>query len=188
MSVTASTGITPAGLAAILAGTRTGHDDRQQAGERSHRRGSLRDGNPGPGTGRIQPRGGSPLHQCLRCRIKLYLDQRRRLRRRWPGVSAGLWPWRGPARRTPGHTGRTDKSNWLIRHTDQCREQPSPSLPIVQLAVTASMAALRAVACDRLRRTIDRRLLTRILAAAREADENEAGPFQKYESEDPPIG
>jgi hypothetical protein len=62
MSVTASTAITPAGLAAILVGTRTGHDDRQQAGERSHRQGSVRDGNPG----RIQPRGRSPLHQRLR--------------------------------------------------------------------------------------------------------------------------
>jgi hypothetical protein len=65
------------------------------------------------------------------------------------------WPWRGPARRTPGHSGRTHRSKWLIRHTDRWSEQPSPSLPIVQLAVTASMADPRAVACDRLRRTID---------------------------------
>jgi hypothetical protein len=27
---------------------------------------------------------------------------RRRTRGRWPGVSTGLWPWRGPARRTRG--------------------------------------------------------------------------------------
>ena len=38
--------------------------------------------------------------------------------------------------------------------TDQVRRDPSSSLPIVQLAATASVAALRAVACDRLRRPL----------------------------------
>jgi hypothetical protein len=55
-------------------------------------------------------------------------------------------------RRTPGHT--------LAGHPDQaartptqylCSAQPSFSLPIVQLAATASMATAPAVACDRLR-------------------------------------
>jgi hypothetical protein len=43
-----------------------------------------------------------------------------------------------------------------VQHT-----QPSSSLSIVQLAATASMAALRAVACDRLCRPLTRRPLTR---------------------------
>ena len=45
----------------------------------------------------------------LRCRAAVisapYLDQGGALRRRWPGVSAGLCPGR-PARRTQGHTCR----------------------------------------------------------------------------------
>jgi hypothetical protein len=119
-------------------------------------------------------------------------------------AGAGLWPGEAPPRRTPGHTGRTHRSKWLIRHTDRCGEQPSPALLIVQLAVTASMATPRAVACDRLRRTIDPAptykdlggCLTRILVAALQGSwwlrgkrmRHEAGPFQEYESEDPPIG
>ena len=36
--------------------------------------------------------------------LAIGIYQERRLRRRWPGVSAGLRPWGGPGRRTPGHT------------------------------------------------------------------------------------
>lgn len=52
MSVTVDTGMTPVGIAAILAGTRTGHDDRRQAGEGSRRRDALR----GMATPRAIPR------------------------------------------------------------------------------------------------------------------------------------
>lgn len=55
MSVTVDTGMTPVGIAAILAGTRTGHDDRRQAGEGS-RRGMRQEGWQPPG----QSQGGIP--------------------------------------------------------------------------------------------------------------------------------
>ena len=38
-----------------------------------------------------------------RCRIESFIDQDRRLRRRWPGVSAGLCRWAA----RPSHAGRT---------------------------------------------------------------------------------
>jgi hypothetical protein len=38
------------------------------------------------------------------------LGKERRLRRRWPGVSGGLWPWEAPGRRTPGHVRRASRS------------------------------------------------------------------------------
>jgi hypothetical protein len=76
-------------------------------------------------------------------------SRRRRKRRRWPGVSTGLWPWGGLGRCTPGHSRRDADQGGLSvklrRVTARCR---LPRLPIVQLAATASMAALEAVACE----------------------------------------
>ena len=53
---------------------------------------------------------------------------RRRLRRRWPGVSAGLWPWRGPARRTPGQSRSPVIQLARTAGSPVCAP-PSPSLP-----------------------------------------------------------
>jgi hypothetical protein len=82
------------------------------------------------------------------------------------------------ARPRPAHadrTGRTPRSKWLTRDTGRCSEQPSPSLLIVQLAVTASMADPGPPHATGYAGPLTRRLLIRILAATREADENEAG-------------
>jgi hypothetical protein len=65
------------------------------------------------------------------------LRSRRRLRRRWPGVSAGLWSWRGPARRTPGQSRSPVIQLARTAGSPVCAP-PSPPLPIVQLAATAS--------------------------------------------------
>ena len=56
------------------------------------------------------------------------LESRRRLRRRWPGVSAGLWPWRGPARRTPGQSRSPVIQLARTAGSPVCAP-PSPSLP-----------------------------------------------------------
>ena len=65
------------------------------------------------------------------CRIVLMSsNQGGALRRRWPGVSAGLCL--GPARRTPGHTG-CDPGSERLPASCRCSE-PSSSLSIVQLA------------------------------------------------------
>jgi len=53
----------------------------------------------------------------------------------------------------------------------QGAEGRSSSLPIVQLATAASIAALRSVARDRLRRLLTRRSLPRYLAPARTTDQ-----------------
>jgi len=60
-----------------------------------------------------------------------------------------------PGRQAPGRTRQ--KPHIKAARLTQARysPQPSSSPTIVQLADAASMAALRAVACDRLRRTID---------------------------------
>jgi hypothetical protein len=62
--------------------------------------------------------------------------------RRWPGVSAGLSLGR-PARRTPGHAspGPADEGGSAGNHRVQ-RRAVFPGLPVVQVAATASMAAL----------------------------------------------
>jgi len=67
-----------------------------------------------------------------------------------PGVSAGSAL--AARRRTPGqHTQQDHLISQLIRPQVAVRQSVS-SLPIVRLATIASRAALRAVACDRLRR------------------------------------
>jgi hypothetical protein len=75
-------------------------------------------------------------------------DQERRLRRRWPGVSAPGSALGGPPGRTPGRI--TQNSQIKAAHTasEPIQRGASSSLLIVQLVVTASRAALRAVACD----------------------------------------
>jgi len=74
---------------------------------------------------------------------------RRRLRRRWPGVSAGLSL--GEAR--PAHAGPQPLSGQIkvARTAGRPAARNRRSLPIVQLAATVSRVP-RAVACDRLRR------------------------------------
>ena len=56
-----------------------------------------------------------PLTAQLRCRIEPYIDQERRLRRRWPGTSVGLWPW-GPR---PTRAGPTRCTAPLISQAHQ---------------------------------------------------------------------
>jgi hypothetical protein len=63
---------------------------------------------------------------------------RRRLRCRWPGVSARAQPLPRPARRTPGHPHRAHRSRWANRHADRCHAQPSSSPFIVPLPAAAS--------------------------------------------------
>jgi hypothetical protein len=62
------------------------------------------------------------------------------LRRRWPGVSAGLSLLREDARRTPGRTSQLAQIKMAKKNTGQVPRGPSFSLPIVQLAATASKA------------------------------------------------
>ena len=69
----------------------------------------------------------------------------------------------GPAQRTPGHTPRGHSDQDGSTGTGQIQlGGPSSPLPIVQLAATASRAALRADARDRVRRPWTQRPLTRI--------------------------
>jgi hypothetical protein len=58
---------------------------------------------------------------------------------------AGLWPW-GPTRRARAVPGRGCAA--ALEGSSAQTAGPSSSLPIVQLAATASRAALRAVACQ----------------------------------------
>src|SRR2546430_3879988 len=72
-----------------------------------------------------------------------------------PASAPGSALWR-PARRTPGHTaqGHADRDRSPVTQTGAAHSRlPRPA--IVQLAVTVSMAALRAIARDRHSPTID---------------------------------
>ena len=64
----------------------------------------------------------------IHCRIRPYMkSRRRRARRRWPGVSAGAQPWRGPPRRTPGQTPRATQIKRVIRRAYHPSAKPSSS-------------------------------------------------------------
>ena len=73
-----------------------------------------------------------------------------------------------PARRTPGRA--TAGTKRLTSHDRGTPQGHLPRLRIVQLAATASMAALRAVARDRLRPTIDPVTTRKGSAPARKMD------------------
>lgn len=80
---------------------------------------------------------------------------RRRLRRRWPGSHAGLCLGEArPAQSGPHPQGHAyqDSSHVMLASTGA---RPSSSLAIVQLAASASMAALRAVAVRSAMPTLD---------------------------------
>ncbi len=70
----------------------------------------------------------------------------RRLRRRWPGVSGGLWLG-SPARRTPGHAARLARSAQLIRQADRTALQVKlPGQRTRESALDTSTPANRAAA------------------------------------------
>ena len=79
------------------------------------------------------------------------------VRRRGPGTPASASE--GPAGR-PAHASAPADQPRSPRHADRYGARPSSSLPIVLIAAAASRAALRAVACDRLRRPWTRQPLT----------------------------
>jgi hypothetical protein len=121
----------PPGLARTLVGASghrlagTGHADRGRRARHSAfgtKRPTVRLA-PLP-VGQSAPSRDSPVrlsaHACRRlsahCVAELSrIRSRRRLRRRWPGVSAAALPWR-PARRTPGHTRWAHRSTRLTRN------------------------------------------------------------------------
>jgi len=80
---------------------------------------------------------------------------RRRLRRRWPGVSVGLRPWGGPGRRTPGHTRRAHGPSPLTRHASVQRTAIFLVSQCVQLAATASRVPSGVADGDRHSPTLD---------------------------------
>jgi hypothetical protein len=93
----------------------------------------------------------STQHTALHCRIERYgikaapaAPLARRQRR--------AQPWRGPPGARRATRGRRPDQDRSLNARDEYSAQPLTSLPIVQLAAAASMAALRAVASDRLRR------------------------------------
>jgi len=79
-------------------------------------------------------------------------SRRRRTRRRWPGVSAPGSALGGPPGGARRATHRRHADPGSPFRTGLVYRLPSSSLSIVQLAATASRAALGAVARDRLRR------------------------------------
>lgn len=100
---------------------------------------------------------------------------------RWPGCRAGLCLGRtvGVSRATPA--GYTDQNGSYVIQTGAANNRP----PRSQLSSSRSPRQWRtsgpshAIGCAE---PSTRRLLTRILAAARQADENEAGLPKKHES------
>ena len=87
---------------------------------------------------------------ALHCRIMPFLDQGGACGAAGSASAPGSASER-PARRTPGQHAQ-DTLISLTHTSTQPGTGPSSWLTIVRLAVTASRAALRAVACDRLRR------------------------------------
>jgi hypothetical protein len=67
-------------------------------------------------------------------------SSRRRLRRRRPGVSAGLRPWGGPGQRTPGHNRQSRISRALKRYAYNAPLSRLLRCAIVQFAATSSEA------------------------------------------------
>ena len=66
---------------------------------------------------------------ALRCRIEPYLDQERRLRRRWPGVSAGLCLGGPPGARRATLQGRSDDSGLNVTYKPREPSALSPGCP-----------------------------------------------------------
>jgi hypothetical protein len=109
-----------------------------------------------------QPRRPGPRHLSPATAELSRIRSRRRLRRRWPGVSAGLCLGR-PARRTPGHIPRGTRIKLLIRNPDRYCVRVVLRAPVVQLAIAPSTPRWRR--CARFRRALPRHPLPRILAA-----------------------